>query len=138
MTTTPSIEPAGERPAISHARAAEHAVKVLRDVGAADLAATPDEVYALLDHLTMVIGHTVTVAAMLADQLRDWAELCHTTPTAGGTAQRLERTRRAVGLGIVPDACRLYHRFEDALIALDRRRYRTDRGIPLDLPGDSR
>ncbi len=139
MTTpTPPTGAPDETTAVRRARSAEDAMSALRDVAARELAATPADAYAVLDHLSMVIGHTITIAEKLTEQLRTWTELCHDVPTAGPTAQRLERTRAAVGLGIVADTCRLFHRFEDALIALDRRRYRTDRGMPLHLPGDGR
>lgn len=135
MSAAHAGDPTGERPATALARSAEHALKALAATDRDHLAATPHEMYTLLDHLTMVIGHAVTVNAQLADLLREWVELCQDTPTAGDTTKRLQQTRKAVGLGIVPDACQLYQRFEIALTALDVSRYRTERGIPLDWHG---
>ncbi|HEY3718416.1 MAG TPA: hypothetical protein VGL39_28160 [Jatrophihabitantaceae bacterium] len=132
MTNQPdAIGTPNQTPAAALARRAEDTLKALAGLGHGELAANPAEAYAVLDHLSMVIGHTVTIGAVLADQLRQWAELC-----ADGNrhpqAQRLAHAARLTGLGVVDEACRLYQRLEGVLSTLDQRRYRTDRGIPLD------
>jgi len=117
---------------VGHAKAAATALQALTALHRAQLAANPADVYALVDELLPVVYELSRVYDRLAGQLNDWADLASSRGRAGDVPQRLHTAASQLGMHSANHACWAHQRMEDALAALDRPRYRADRGIPLD------
>jgi hypothetical protein len=117
---------------LGHAKAAAAALQALTALPRAQLAANPTDVYALVDELLPVVYELSRICDRLAGQLNDWAALAATHRRSGDLPDRLHTAASQLGMHAVNHTCWAHQRMDDALAALDRPRYRTDRGIPLD------
>ena len=129
MTDTPT-HPRGDPGRVREAAAA--ALRALHERARPGLAANPGEVYDLIDELLPVLDSLWRVCDRLASQLNDWAGLAATHRRAGDLPARLQQAASQLGMRTANHACWAHQCMEAALGELDRPRYRTDRGIPLD------
>jgi hypothetical protein len=121
-----------DTPALDHAKAAADALHALTALPRAHLAGNPTEVYDLVDELLPVVFELSRLCDQLAGQLTDWAGLAASHRQPGDLPDRLHSTASQLGMHSANHACWMHQRMEGALAAIDRPRYRTDRGIPLD------
>ncbi len=128
-TTPPPPAPATP---VEHAKAAAAAMRALHELARPGLAGNPAEAYDLIDELLPVLDGLWRVCDRLADQFNDWAGLAATHRRASDLPARLQQAASQLGMRTANHACWAHQCMEAALGELDRPRYRTDRGIPLD------
>ena len=117
------------RAAVEHAKAAREALAALDDLDPAQLARRPEDVYALLDHLSMVVSPLWRISAELGRLLDQWADQRGLPRPTGEALCALHVAADRLQAEAPPHAMRLYGVLDAAQHALDPTTYRSHYGL---------